>query len=343
MKKSIKEKGITLIALIVTIIIILIIAGVSIGITMNSEGLFQKTKTAVNVTNYKSAYEKLQIKLLEIRMTCEQENKNYNIEEIKEKLWDDPDFTIIKAFYKDVAKARNNVERNKANLKEIVVVVEEQEEYKFLVGETGNIEGTTDKATNTDEEVNNLTENDFVPTETYKAENVNPAPVTPTVEPLYIFNNGTVSGYTWTSGTYSEYNNDDYRAIKINSTNISYPTPSSASWNCYAYCNERIENKYSKLKLKLTFAGAGEDYSKISVFIRPDTSHDDEYTYHMLPRAELNQYYVGQYLTNSDNANYATENVMEISLNDVPSDVQDYCFYIHTSSSTWAISQIWFE
>lgn len=43
-----KEKGITLVALVVTIIILLILAGVTITIALSDNGLFQRSKQAVN-------------------------------------------------------------------------------------------------------------------------------------------------------------------------------------------------------------------------------------------------------------------------------------------------------
>ena len=41
-----KEKGITLIALVVTIIILLILAGVTLSLALSENGLFDKTKGA---------------------------------------------------------------------------------------------------------------------------------------------------------------------------------------------------------------------------------------------------------------------------------------------------------
>ena len=41
-----KEKGITLIALVVTIIILLILAGVTLSLALSENGLFDKTKDA---------------------------------------------------------------------------------------------------------------------------------------------------------------------------------------------------------------------------------------------------------------------------------------------------------
>ena len=48
-----KERGITLIALIVTIIVLLILAGVTISLAIKDQGIFTKAKTAGNA--YKKA------------------------------------------------------------------------------------------------------------------------------------------------------------------------------------------------------------------------------------------------------------------------------------------------
>ena len=54
-KTSRREKGITLIALIVTIIVLLILAGVTINLAVNNQGIFNKAKTATRA--YKNASE----------------------------------------------------------------------------------------------------------------------------------------------------------------------------------------------------------------------------------------------------------------------------------------------
>ena len=51
MKKEIKnkqERGITLIALVVTIVVLLILAGVSISLVINNNGVISKAKEAKN-------------------------------------------------------------------------------------------------------------------------------------------------------------------------------------------------------------------------------------------------------------------------------------------------------
>ena len=60
MKKAQKNKGITLIALIVTIIIMLILVAVTIGLTVRG-GLFQYAGNAVGDTNASKAYEELDL------------------------------------------------------------------------------------------------------------------------------------------------------------------------------------------------------------------------------------------------------------------------------------------
>ena len=54
-KKKLKEKGITLIALVVTIIILLILAGVTLNMAMNGDGLFSRARNAAE--KYKKAQE----------------------------------------------------------------------------------------------------------------------------------------------------------------------------------------------------------------------------------------------------------------------------------------------
>ena len=63
-KTSRREKGITLIALIVTIIVLLILAGVTINLAVNNQGIFNKAKTATRA--YKNASENEQTELNEI-------------------------------------------------------------------------------------------------------------------------------------------------------------------------------------------------------------------------------------------------------------------------------------
>ena len=62
-----KSKGITLIALVITIIILLILAGVTLNIVFNG-GIIEKSQTAVNTYSEEQAKEKLILDITEFKM-----------------------------------------------------------------------------------------------------------------------------------------------------------------------------------------------------------------------------------------------------------------------------------
>ena len=72
---KIKEKGITLIALVVTIIILLILAGVSIEMIMGENGLFGQTQKAVKSYDTASEMETLSLSVLNYNMSNNEADK----------------------------------------------------------------------------------------------------------------------------------------------------------------------------------------------------------------------------------------------------------------------------
>ena len=56
-----EEKGITLVALVVTIIVLLILAGVAISFTLGEDGIFKKAKDAADRMQNAASNEKIQI------------------------------------------------------------------------------------------------------------------------------------------------------------------------------------------------------------------------------------------------------------------------------------------
>ena len=64
-RTSKREKGITLIALIVTIIVLLILAGVTINLAVNNQGIFNKAKTATRAYKNATEEEEASLALLE--------------------------------------------------------------------------------------------------------------------------------------------------------------------------------------------------------------------------------------------------------------------------------------
>ena len=72
-------KGITLIALIITIIILLILAGVAIRFTIGEDGIFDKSKKSAETYNEEAAKERLEIALADCS-TEKYSNENYSEE-----------------------------------------------------------------------------------------------------------------------------------------------------------------------------------------------------------------------------------------------------------------------
>lgn len=132
MKKAKETKGITLIALVITIIVLLILVGITIT-QLAENGLLGKSKLAKIRTEYTSAKEILNLKLMEILTDCIDRNVNYNIREIKNNIETGKQIEIKKEYYKN----------DSSELKGIVVSVKEYPKYKFLIGENGKIEYVT--------------------------------------------------------------------------------------------------------------------------------------------------------------------------------------------------------
>ena len=62
------NNGITLVALVVTIIILLILAGVSINLVAGSNGILGRAQKAVDVNNMAQIKEEIELKLAEVMM-----------------------------------------------------------------------------------------------------------------------------------------------------------------------------------------------------------------------------------------------------------------------------------
>lgn len=76
MNKGIKsEKGVTLIALVVTIIILLILAGISISVLSGPNGLIEKAKLAAKNTKIAEVKEKVELKLTNLNMETFEQKK----------------------------------------------------------------------------------------------------------------------------------------------------------------------------------------------------------------------------------------------------------------------------
>ena len=86
-KTKIQEnKAITLIALVITIIVLIILAGVTINLTLGQNGLFTRAKTAREEYSTAEAKEKLEQEILNVQIQAVQEGKDFNLKYLKEKI-----------------------------------------------------------------------------------------------------------------------------------------------------------------------------------------------------------------------------------------------------------------
>ena len=71
-----RPEGITLIALVITIIILIILAGVSLSLALGQNGIFTKSKEAVDKYEESSVAEALKLAVIDADLTNFTENKN---------------------------------------------------------------------------------------------------------------------------------------------------------------------------------------------------------------------------------------------------------------------------
>lgn len=147
--------GITLVALVVTIIILLILTGISIQAITNT-GLFRKANNTKSLSRYSAAKETVNLKLMEIETNCYAINKEYNIKEISTGMKEADNIMIEKYYNSETANIKNGITENIINLNGIVVSVNDYNEYKFLIGNKGEIIGVSTK-----EVTDDIKEKDF--------------------------------------------------------------------------------------------------------------------------------------------------------------------------------------
>lgn len=75
-----KNKGITLIACIITIIVLLILAGVTIAMLVGEDGILNKATTAQEEKREKTATERINLKIINAQLQCYEEEKIPNLQ-----------------------------------------------------------------------------------------------------------------------------------------------------------------------------------------------------------------------------------------------------------------------
>lgn len=113
-KRLSSKRGITLIALIVTIIILLILAGVAIANISGESGLFAKVKLAKQKYSISETKEKLELKITELRIEEEGKGETLTKEDLPKLNSDEIDVRSVESFPVEVIceKYKFNVDEN---------------------------------------------------------------------------------------------------------------------------------------------------------------------------------------------------------------------------------------
>ena len=117
--------GITLIALIITIIVLLILAGVTLNMVIGENGIFKKANSASLETNKSQALEELKLLVLEVQS---EKNGNANLKDVVNKMNDDNQNEYIVSLSK-ISKINGNIP-NVENAEQIYVLYKN---YNFKI------------------------------------------------------------------------------------------------------------------------------------------------------------------------------------------------------------------
>jgi hypothetical protein len=146
MKKIIEEeKAITLIALVITIIVLLILASITIAMLTGDNGILNRAKKAGEKTEYNFAYEMVNLKILE---AITQNNGSITIEKLKDYLGNDSQIDIEIVKYASTAYIKKGLGQYTGRLTGIYVTIPKYKQYTFLIGENCTIDQVADDGIN---------------------------------------------------------------------------------------------------------------------------------------------------------------------------------------------------
>lgn len=123
-----KRNGITLIALVITVIVLLVLAGVVFNLSMGENGILKKTKSSINAYNKQALNEELDIKYAEARIKAIEENKTINARYFADKL-ETEGFAVV------VDDSDENSIIIKTNDGYLVTIINDNGKVKINIGE----------------------------------------------------------------------------------------------------------------------------------------------------------------------------------------------------------------
>ena len=135
------REGITLIALVITIVVLIILAGITINLTIGENGILSKAKKAKEDMNFAAAYERVNLKIIEANTEkMSTDGRTCTLKELEEYLAKEEQIDIVIKSYNKEAYVDTRLGVVPANLENIVVQIVGYEQYSFLIGKTIAVE-----------------------------------------------------------------------------------------------------------------------------------------------------------------------------------------------------------
>lgn len=135
-----KIEGITLISLVITIVVLIILAGLAIYLGLSNNGIFNRTKEAKERTEYAFALEIVETKIIDANMEIiSKEERLATLEELEEYFKKDTETEVELIKYEETAYLSKEIERPE-KIKGFWVKVIKYNKYSFLIGKEGKID-----------------------------------------------------------------------------------------------------------------------------------------------------------------------------------------------------------
>ena len=148
-----KNKGITLIALVITIAVLIILAGVTINLTLGENGIFNKAKYAEELLEKSAGKEILIVKIYDYQVSATTQNQTPTLQGLKEYLKDDEKIEYIDLYVEEestYAKVKLKEYKYEYILNEKLEILEEEKEleepYLKEVGINSELQALLDEA-----------------------------------------------------------------------------------------------------------------------------------------------------------------------------------------------------
>lgn len=252
-----ENKGITLISLVVTIIILIILAGVSINMLFGEKGIITKAKEAVKMQEIASIKEEIALKILDQEMESKRQITQQEIEDILSQYGTvnkNEDGTIknliptgkeYEIAYEEIYSGTisqevndgENTDNDADSDSNLDTVTLTREQYNKIIARLDALDGGSESLVSISDvssSINNINSNFVNENMFYNLEKVN---LSDLVTTDYQFFTAPYSGYYYMFSS-SSSNSSGYAFIRLGNKNYNYSTVSPTE--SYAYCSSPI-------------------------------------------------------------------------------------------------------